>query len=25
MVSYMLWDDQRKSLDRFVRFLNGER
>jgi hypothetical protein len=22
--SYMLWDDQRQSLDRFVRFLNGE-
>ena len=25
VVSYMLWDDQRKALDRFVRFLNGER
>jgi hypothetical protein len=24
-VSYMLWDDQRKALDRYVRFLNGER
>ena len=22
--SYMLWDDQRKALDRFVRYLNGE-
>ncbi len=25
VVSYMLWDDQRKALDRYVRFLNGER
>jgi hypothetical protein len=25
VVSYMLWDDQRKALDRFVRFLDGER
>ncbi len=25
VLSYMLWDDQRKSLDRFVRFSNGER
>jgi hypothetical protein len=25
LVTYMLWDDQRKALDRFVRFLNGER
>lgn len=25
LVSYILWDDQRKSLDRLVRFLNGER
>ena len=25
VVSYVLWDDQRKSLDRLVRFLNGER
>jgi hypothetical protein len=25
VVSYMLWDDQRKALDRLVRFLNGER
>ncbi len=24
LVSYTLWDDQRKALDRFVRFLNGE-
>jgi hypothetical protein len=24
MVSYVLWDDQRKALDRFVQFLNGE-
>jgi hypothetical protein len=24
VVNYELWDDQRKSLDRFVRFLNGE-
>ncbi len=22
--SYMLWDDQRKALERFVRYLNGE-
>ena len=25
VVSYMLWDDQRKSLDRLVRVLDGER
>ena len=25
VVSYILWDDQRKALDRLVRFLNGER
>ena len=25
VVSYILWDDQRQALDRFVRFLNGER
>jgi len=24
-VSYELWDDQRRALDRYVRFLNGER
>lgn len=24
-VSYILWDDQRTALDRYVRFLNGER
>jgi len=24
-VSYDLWDDQRAALDRYVRFLNGER
>jgi hypothetical protein len=25
VVSYILWDDQRKALDRYVRFLEGER
>jgi hypothetical protein len=25
VLDYILWDDQRQSLDRFVRFLNGER
>jgi hypothetical protein len=24
VLSYVLWDDQRKALDRFVRFLDGE-
>ncbi len=25
VLNYTLWDDQRQALDRFVRFLNGER